>query len=125
MSVAFIFNIILIILLVAFVVGFIVYKVKKTDVSDDSRRSELERTKEKYSIASMQAFIKKQFDEITRMNLYDLALSEEEFERRKNVKYELKKALKGAGYADSSDKKYVKTLIIYSKVCYNYIEKRM
>jgi pilus assembly protein CpaF len=45
------------------------------------------------------------------MNLYDLALSEEEFERRKNVKYELKKALRGAGYADKSDKKYVKTLM--------------
>ena len=111
MSVAFVFNIILIVLLVAFVAFFIIYKVKKTSPDEDSRRSELERTKEKYSIASMQAFIKKQFDEITRMNLYDLALSEEEFERRKNVKYELKKALKGAGYADASDKKYVKTLM--------------
>ena len=111
MSVAFVFNIVLIVLLVAFVAFFIIYKVKKTSPDEDSRRSELERTKEKYSIASMQAFIKKQFDEITRMNLYDLALSEEEFERRKNVKYELKKALKGAGYADASDKKYVKTLM--------------
>ena len=111
MSVAFVFNIILIVLLVAFVAFFIIYKVRKTSPDEDSRRSELERTKEKYSIASMQAFIKKQFDEITRMNLYDLALSEEEFERRKNVKYELKKALKGAGYADASDKKYVKTLM--------------
>lgn len=92
MSVAFVFNIVLIVLLVAFVAFFIIYKVKKTSPDEDSRRSELERTKEKYSIASMQAFIKKQFDEITRMNLYDLALSEEEFERRKNVKYELKKA---------------------------------
>lgn len=111
MSVAFIFNIVLIVLLVAFVVGFIVYKIKKGGPDDDNKRSEFERAREKYSIPSMQAFIKKQFDEITRMNLYDLALSEEEFERRKNVKYELKKALKGAGYADSSDKKYVKTLM--------------
>ena len=109
MSVAFIFNIILIVLLLVFIIGFIAYKVKKTGTDDDSKRSEFERAKEKYSIASMQAFIKKQFDEITRMNLYDLALSEEEFERRKNVKYELKKALRGAGYADQSDKKYVKT----------------
>ena len=77
MSVAFIFNIILIVLLLVFVIGFIAYKVKKTGTDDDSKRSEFERAKEKYSIASMQAFIKKQFDEITRMNLYDLALSEE------------------------------------------------
>lgn len=111
MSVAFMFNIILIILLIVLVVGFIVYRVKKNDINYDSKSSALERAKEKYSIEGMQEFIKKQFDEITRMNLYDLALSEEEFERRKNVKYELKKALKGAGYADASDKKYIKTLM--------------
>ena len=109
MNVAFIFNILLILLLIGFVVAFIVYKVKKTDVEE--KVSDTTREKEKYSIDKMKGFIKKEFDEITRMNLYDLALSEEEFERRKNVKYELKKALRGAGYADKSDKKYVKTLM--------------
>ncbi len=109
MSVAFIFNVILIILLIAFVVGFFYYKIKKSETKETV--NELTREREKFSINKMQEFIKKQFDEITRMNLYDLALSEEEFERRKNVKYELKKALKGAGYADVSDKKYVKTLM--------------
>lgn len=109
MTVAFIFNILLIILLIAFVVSFFVYKVKKTDTKQAA--DDLSREKEKYSIDKMKEFIKKQFDEITRMNLYDLALSEEEFERRKNVKYELRKALRGAGYADKNDKKYVKTLM--------------
>ena len=112
MSVAFIFNILLIILLLVFVAGFIYYKIKKSSSTEEkSTDAEIKRDKEKYSINSMREYIKKQFDEITRMNLYDLALSEEEFERRKNVKYELKKALKGAGYADASDKKYVKTLM--------------
>ncbi len=106
---ALVFNILLIILLIAFVVLFVVYKVKKVDTKEQA--DNLSREKEKYSIEKMKEFIKKQFDEITRMNLYDLALSEEEFERRKNVKYELKKALRGAGYADKSDKKYVKTLM--------------
>ena len=106
---ALVFNILLIILLIVFVVGFVVYKVKKVDTKEAA--DNLSREKEKYSIDKMKEFIKKQFDEITRMNLYDLALSEEEFERRKNVKYELKKALRGAGYADKSDKKYVKTLM--------------
>ena len=106
---ALVFNILLIILLIVFVVGFVVYKVKKVDTKEAA--DNLSREKEKYSIDKMEEFIKKQFDEITRMNLYDLALSEEEFERRKNVKYELKKALRGAGYADKSDKKYVKTLM--------------
>ena len=109
MSVAFIFNIILIILLIAFVVAFFMYKIKKTEEKSDN--NVMQREKEKYSIETMRDYIKNQFDEITRMNLYDLALSEEEFERRKNVKYELKKALRGAGYADKSDKKYVKTLM--------------
>ena len=110
MSVAFVFNILLILLLLAFVAAFFYYKVKKSG-ADQMVEDSLTREKTTYSISTMQNYIKKQFDEITRMNLYDLALSEEEFERRKNVKYELKRALKGAGYADSNDKKYVKSLM--------------
>ncbi len=109
MSVAFIFNILLILLLIAVVVGFFYYKVKHSD--QEEKKDIITREREKYSITQMREYIKKEFDEITRMNLYDLALSEEEFERRRNVKYDLKKALKGAGYADKSDKKYVKTLM--------------
>ncbi len=59
----------------------------------------------------MQQFIKKRLDEITTVNLYDIGLSEEELKRRKNKKYELKKALKGCTYGDVNDKKYVKELI--------------
>ena len=120
MSVAFVFNILLIILLVGFVVVFLYFKVKKSVTSEENpSETEIERDKEKYSIRTMQEYIKKQFDEITRMNLYDLALSEEEFERRKNVKYELKKALKGAGYADASDKKYVNEFNINYAIPFN------
>ncbi len=110
MSVAFVFNILLILLLLAFVAGFFYFKVKKSG-TDQMVEDSLTREKITYSLTTMQDYIKKQFDEITRMNLYDLALSEEEFERRKNVKYELKRALKGAGYADANDKKYVKSLM--------------
>ena len=59
----------------------------------------------------MQEFVKKRLDEITKVNLYDIGLSEEELKRRKNKKYELKKALKGCTYGDVNDKKYVKELI--------------
>jgi len=110
MSVAFVFNILLILLLLGFVAAFFYYRVKKSG-ADKMVEDSLTREKTTYSLSTMQNYIKKQFDEITRMNLYDLALSEEEFERRKNVKYELKKALKGAGYADANDKKYVKSLM--------------
>ena len=59
----------------------------------------------------MATFTKKRLDEITKVNLYDIGLSEEELKRRKNKKYELKKALKGCTYGDVNDKKYVKELM--------------
>lgn len=64
-----------------------------------------------YTLDMMIKFIKKRLDEITKVNLYDLGLSEEELKRRKNKKYELKKALKGCTYGDVNDKKYVKELM--------------
>ena len=64
-----------------------------------------------YTLEKMISFVKKRMDEITKVNLYDLGLSEEELKRRKNKKYELKKALKGCTYGDVNDKKYVKELI--------------
>mgnify|MGYP004455653897 FL=1 len=64
-----------------------------------------------YTLENMTQFVKKRLDEITKVNLYDIGLSEEELKRRKNKKYELKKALKGCTYGDVNDKKYVKELI--------------
>ena len=64
-----------------------------------------------YTLEMMKEFVKKRLDEITKVNLYDIGLSEEELKRRKNKKYELKKALKGWTYGDVNDKKYVKELI--------------
>ena len=64
-----------------------------------------------YTLDKMIKFVKQRLDEITKINLYDIGLSEEELKRRKNKKYELKKALKGCTYGDVNDKKYVKELI--------------
>ena len=64
-----------------------------------------------YTIEKIKEFIKRRLDEITKVNLYDIGLSEEELKRRKNKKYELKKALKGCTYGDVNDKKYVKELM--------------
>jgi len=64
-----------------------------------------------YTLEKMIKFVKKRLDEITKINLYDIGLSEEELKRRKAKKYELKKALKGCTYGDVNDKKYVKELI--------------
>ena len=64
-----------------------------------------------YTLERMTAFVKQRLNEITKVNLYDIGLSEEELKRRKNKKYELKKALKGCTYGDVNDKKYIKELI--------------
>ena len=64
-----------------------------------------------YTLEKMTEFVKKRLNEITKVNLYDIGLSEEELKRRKNKKYELKKALKGCTYGDVNDKRYVKELI--------------
>ena len=73
--------------------------------------AEVEVDDKTYTIQLMSSFIKRRLDEITKVNLYDIGLSEEELKRRKNKKYELKKALKGCTYGDVNDKKYVKELI--------------
>ena len=56
-----------------------------------------------YTLGKMVEYVKKRLDEITKINLYDIGLSEEELKRRKNKKYELKKALKGCTYGDVND----------------------
>ena len=73
--------------------------------------NEIEKDDKTYTLEKMRDYIKKRLDEITKINLYDIGLSEEELKRRKNKKYALKKALKGCTYGDVNDKRYVKELI--------------
>ena len=101
------------ILLMALVIGiaiFVVYyyiKKKKEEKVEETINVD-DKT---YTLDKMKEFVKKRLDEITKVNLYDIGLSDEELIIRKNKKYELKKALKGCTYGDVNDKKYVKELI--------------
>jgi len=88
-----------------FVINFL--KKRKDEIVEDKVKVD-DKT---YTLEKMTEFVKKRLDEITKINLYDIGLSEEELKRRKNKKYELKKALKGCTYGDVNDKKYVKELI--------------
>ena len=72
---------------------------------------EIEKDDKTYTLEKMRDYVKKRLDEIKKINLYDIGLSEEELKRRKNKKYALKKALKGCTYGDVNDKRYVKELI--------------
>jgi len=102
-------NILLVIVVLVAAIGTIVYYIKKKE--KEPVEEEIVKEDKTYDIEQMQDFVKKRLDEITKVNLYDIGLSEEELKRRKNKKYELKKALKGCTYGDVNDKKYVKELI--------------
>lgn len=100
---------ILLILMVTIILGILImYKMKKNKNAIEEEILEDERT---YTLDAMLEFIKARLDEITKVNLYDVGLSEEELKRRKAKKYELRKALKGCTYGDVNDKKYIKELI--------------
>ena len=102
-------NIILILVVLGIAVFAIYYFLKKKQ--NEQVEETINIDDKTYTLDVMKAFIKKRLDEITKVNLYDIGLSEEELKRRKNKKYELKKALKGCTYGDVNDKKYVKELI--------------
>ena len=102
-------NILLVIVVLVAAIGVIVYYIKKKE--KEPVEEEIVKEDKTYDLEQMQDFVKKRLDEITKVNLYDIGLSEEELKRRKNKKYELKKALKGCTYGDVNDKKYVKELI--------------
>ncbi len=102
-------NIILSIVAILIIVAVIYRNIKKKQNAEVEKQIEVD--DKTYTIDVMIEFVKKRLDEITKINLYDIGLSEEELKRRKNKKYELKKALKGCTYGDVNDKKYVKEII--------------
>ena len=102
-------NILLTLVVLVIAGAGIYYFIKKK--KEAPQEKEINVDEKTYTLEKMQEFVKKRLDEITKVNLYDIGLSEEELKRRKNKKYELKKALKGCTYGDVNDKKYVKELI--------------
>ena len=100
-------------ILMAIVIGVAVAIIHKfiTNKQKQEVEEQIQVDDATYTLSTMTEFVKKRLDEITKINLYDIGLSEEELKRRKNKKYELKKALKGCTYGDVNDKKYIKELI--------------
>ena len=106
-----IINVCLMLLVVVIIMIIIKYSLDKKKKNVIEKKEEEVINEKAYTIDSMIAFIKQRLDEITKVNLYDIGLSEEELKRRKAKKYELRKALKGCTYGDINDKKYIKELI--------------
>ncbi len=102
-------NILLTIVVIILAGAGIAYFIKKNKNAEVEE--EIEKDEKTYTLEIMKNYVKKRLDEITKVNLYDIGLSEEELKRRKSKKYALKKALKGCTYGDVNDKRYVKELI--------------
>ena len=102
-------NMLLMIIVLVTAAALVLYflnKKKNQEVEDT-----IEYDDKTFTLDKMTNFIRRRLDEITKINLYDIGLSEEELKRRKAKKYELRRALKGCTYGDVNDKKYVKELI--------------
>ena len=95
-----------VLVIIGVLIKYMIEKNKNAEVEEEINVDD-----KTYTIEKMMEFVKKRLDEITKINLYDIGLSEEELKRRKAKKYELKRALKGCTYGDVNDKKYVKELI--------------
>ena len=104
-----IINMLLILVVVISTVAFVMKYISKKQ--NEQPEIEINIDDKTFTLETMTQYVKKRIDEITKINLYDIGLSEEELKRRKNKKYELKKALKGCTYGDVNDKKYIKELI--------------
>ena len=102
-------NIVLILVVALIFVYFVYRSIQKKKNAELEKMVDVD--DQTYTLKKMTEYIKKRLDEITKINLYDLGLTEEELKRRKNKKYALKKALKGCTYGDVNDKRYVKELI--------------
>ena len=79
-----ILNIVLI-LAVALVFVYLVYRnIQKKKNAEVEKLVDVD--DQTYTLQKMTDYIKKRLDEITKINLYDLGLTEEELKRRKNKK---------------------------------------
>ena len=72
----------LIVIVAAFLVIFYYIKKRKTEEVENTINID-DKT---YTLDAMKKFVKRRLDEITKVNLYDIGLSEEELKRRKNKK---------------------------------------
>ena len=77
-------NIILIIVVLV-IGGYLIYYTAKKKKTAEVE-TEIDVDDKTYTIEKMIEFVKKRLDEITKINLYDIGLSEEELKRRKQKK---------------------------------------
>ena len=78
-----IINIILIIAILIITVFVIYNNIKKKQAEEPEKQIQVD--DKTYTIEKMTEYVKKRLDEITKINLYDIGLSEEELKRLKRM----------------------------------------
>jgi pilus assembly protein CpaF len=99
------------ILVVLLVFVFILMMYFRKGDSTHYLEQKLLNNNERFQFEAIVDFVKDAINDITRTNLYEMGLSEDEFKRRLNKRSELKKALKNCTYGSVLDKEYVKDFI--------------
>ncbi|MCD1261270.1 Flp pilus assembly complex ATPase component TadA [Paenibacillus athensensis] len=99
------FNWLLIIVLVLLVGTLLYFRMSDRKIAGRSSDEQI------YTLEAMTDYVKHALHKMTSSNLYDLGLSEEELQRRKNKRLELKRALRGCTSGDVRDKAYVKQFL--------------
>lgn len=66
---------------------------------------------DRFRLQVITEYINETFNNILRINLYELNLSKEEFHKKVRIKEQLRKALKSCSYGNLSEKNYVKDFI--------------
>jgi pilus assembly protein CpaF len=102
-------NFLIIVLILIGLILFLIFKLRRKPVQHFSKKEELDR--ERYEIEEILGFVKRTISDFINTNLLDLALSEEEYSRRKALVVELEKALKNANTGDIQEKVYLKQYI--------------
>ncbi len=98
-------NLWLIVLILAGILAWLLIVLRKTPSGSRSDEEELP------TLENLQAYVTSAINEFTNVNLLDLGLTGEEFERRRHVVAELKSSLKACNSGSLADKIYVKSFI--------------
>ncbi|OWA37353.1 pilus assembly protein CpaF [Saccharibacillus sp. O16] len=98
-------NLLLIVVILIGIAAWLLIMLRKVPGGTRSGEDELP------TLETLQAYVTSAINEFTNVNLLDLGLTGEEFERRRNVVAELKSSLKACNSGSLADKMYVKSFI--------------
>ncbi len=73
---------------------------------------EAEDPRARYGLDGLILFVRDRINSLTRTNLYELGLDQEEFRKRENKREELKRALRHCAHGSDADKRYVKDVML-------------